>query len=408
MGKYFGPYGGQFVGEVLKGALAELEEAMQNILPSAAFQDSFRRLQETYIGRPTPLCRADNLSEDLGGAQVYFKLEGQAQTGAHKINNALGQVLLAKCMGKTRVIAETGAGQHGVATAAAAARLGLSCDIFMGTVDIRRQQPNVFLMKQYGAAVHPVEDGSRTLKDAVNAALKNWVEESSTTHYVLGSALGPYPYPDLVKHFQQVIGRETRQQVLHDAGRLPDMLVACCGGGSNAIGFFSPFLDDPVALIAVEAGGYGNRPGEHAVRMEGGGMPGIIEGYHSLFLQTEDGQTSATHSISAGLDYPGIGPELAYLGSTGRITFTRAGDREVLDAYGILARREGLICALESAHAVAAALKIAPTLGREALMVVNLSGRGDKDLFITAGELYRDAWREFLQQEAGRLADETH
>ena len=401
MSRYFGPYGGQYVGEVLKPALAELEEAAETIVKSPEFIDEYRHLLKHYVGRPTPLCPAENLSRSLGGARIYLKQEGLAQTGAHKINNALGQVLLARYMGKERVIAETGAGQHGVAVAAAAAKLGLKCEVFMGAVDVKRQQPNVFLMKQYGAQVHPVMQGTRTLKDAVNAALKHWVEESSHTLYVLGSALGPYPYPDIVREFQRVIGEETRQQILEMERRLPDTVVACCGGGSNALGIFSAFLDDPVQLIAVEAGGRGPGLGEHAVRMSGGGSLGIIEGYKSYFLQDSEGQVQSTHSISAGLDYAGIGPQLAYLGDIGRVQFTQADDQQVLEAYQQFAREEGLICALESAHAAAAVLRLAPQMKREETLIMNMSGRGDKDIFITAKELYRTQWQEFLLQEAG-------
>ncbi len=402
MGRYFGRYGGQYVGEVLKPALAELEKAMQDILPGEAFQKEYQSLLRHYAGRPTPLCFAENLTRELGGARIYLKLEGQAQTGAHKINNALGQVLLAKYMGKRRVIAETGAGQHGVAVAASAAKLGLECEVFMGSVDVQRQQPNVFLMKQFGAEVHPVELGSRTLKDAVNAALKYWVEESTNTFYVLGSALGPYPYPDLVREFQQVIGKETKTQLMELEKRLPDTIIACCGGGSNAIGMFSAFLDDPVTLIAVEAGGTGDALGEHAVRMAGGGKEGIIEGYKSYFLQDSDGQVQKTHSISAGLDYAGIGPQLASLGDSGRITFTKAMDDEVMNAFQVLARKEGLLCAMESAHAAAAVLKTAPGMPKDSILVMNMSGRGEKDIFITARKLYWDKWREYLLQEAQR------
>ncbi len=402
MARYFGTFGGQYVGEVLKPALFELERAMTEILPGSEFRREYSHLLRSYAGRPTPLCRADNLTRELGGAEIYIKLEGLAQTGAHKINNALGQVLLAKLMGKQRVIAETGAGQHGVAVAASAAKLGLECEVFMGSADIERQQPNVFLMKQFGAEVHPVEDGSKTLKDAVNAALKCWIEESSRTFYVLGSALGPYPYPDLVREFQQIIGIETKQQLSDMTGRLPDTVIACCGGGSNAVGMFSAFLDDPVRLIAVEAGGTGDKPGEHAVRMGKDRTMGIIEGYKSYFLQDPDGQVQLTHSISAGLDYAGIGPELAYLGDAGRIEFARATDSDVLEAYSRFASREGLLCALESAHAASEVLKQAPQMEKGSILVMNMSGRGDKDIFITAGRLYPEEWKQYLLREAAK------
>jgi len=400
MSKFFGEFGGQYVGEVLKPALLELEQAYQTIVPGDEFQSQFQVMLRDFAGRPTPLYFAENITRKLGGAKVYIKLEGLANTGAHKINNALGQALMARMMGKTRVIAETGAGQHGVATAAACAKLGLECEVFMGEVDIRRQQPNVFLMKQYGATVTPVTDGTRTLKDAVNRALKEWAARSDDTFYVLGSALGPYPYPDMVRDFQSVIGREIRESILEREGRLPDLLIACCGGGSNAIGTFTAFLKDDVRLVAVEAGGSGDQPGEHAARMTGLGRLGIIEGYKSFFLQTDDGQVLPTHSISAGLDYAGIGPQLALLGQQNRIQFEKASDAEVLEAYQFFARQEGLLFALESAHAGAYALKAVPQLSAEQIVVITMSGRGDKDIFITAQALYTDEWRTFLKQES--------
>jgi len=403
MGKWFGEFGGQYVAEVLKPALLELENAVSTIIPSKSFQDAYAAMLLEYVGRPTPLYFAENLTRQLGGAKIYIKLEGLANTGAHKINNALGQVLLARTMGKRRVIAETGAGQHGVAVAAAAAKLGLSCEVYMGEIDVQRQQPNVFLMRQFGASVKPVADGTRTLKDAVNAALKEWVRDPDTTAYVLGSALGPYPYPDMVRSFQRVIGDETRRQVLDQTGKLPSELFACCGGGSNAIGIFTAFLNDPVRLTAVEAGGTGNAPGEHASRMNGLSMTGIVEGYKSYFLQDEDGQIQPTHSISAGLDYAGIGPELAELGRTGRVVFTSARDSEVLAAFKQTARSEGILFALESAHAAAAAFKKVPHMDKNDLIVIHMSGRGDKDLFITAGALYTEEWAKFLRLEADRL-----
>ncbi len=403
MGKWFDSFGGQYVGEVLKPCLKELEKGLFETVQSRQFQDEYHQLLLHFVGRPTPLVHAANLSRELGGADIYVKLEGLANTGAHKINNSLGQVLLARYMGKRAVIAETGAGQHGVATAAAAAKLGLSCRVFMGDVDVRRQQPNVYLMKQYGAEVIEVHDGTKTLKDAVNAAMKEWVKNPDDTAYVLGSALGPYPYPDMVRGFQSVIGREVRQQLLEQTGRLPDEVFACCGGGSNAIGIFSAFLDDPVGLTAVEAGGVGSEPGMHAMRMNGRGVPGIIEGYKSYFLQDEDGQVLPTHSISAGLDYAGIGPELVALHRSGRVVFTSATDAEVLEAFSTFASREGLLFALESAHAAVAGLKKAPEMSKNSIIVIHMSGRGDKDLFITAGELYGDAWRAFLASEVDRL-----
>lgn len=401
MTQYFGPFGGQYVGEVLKPALTELEAAYRTIIPSDDFQKTFHAMLKDYAGRPTPLYFAENTTRDLGGARVYIKLEGLANTGAHKINNALGQALLAKKMGKRRVIAETGAGQHGVAAAAASAKLGLECEVFMGSIDMQRQQPNVFLMKQYGATVTEVKDGTQTLKDAVNRTLKEWSASSDDTFYILGSALGPYPYPDMVRDFQCVIGNEIRQDILERENRLPDMLIACCGGGSNAIGTFFTFLkDQQTRCVAVEAAGRGDAPGDHAVRMNGQGRLGIIEGYKSFFLQTDDGQVLPTHSISAGLDYAGIGPQLAYFGVEKRIQFEKAYDHEVLSAYQYFAKTEGLLFALESAHAAAYALKIVPTMPKDAIVVITMSGRGDKDIFITAKALYTDEWMAFLKNES--------
>ena len=400
---FFGAFGGRYVAEVLRGALDELEAAYLEASADSSFQGEIQRLAEDYVGRPTPLLHAENVGAALRGAQVYVKLEGLANTGAHKINNALGQGLLARRMGKCRVIAETGAGQHGYATAAVCAKLGLQCRVYMGEVDMRRQRPNVFWMERFGAEVVPVRGGSGTLKDAVNEALRDWAGSFRNTHYLLGSALGPSPYPDMVREFQSVIGRETEGQVL-ERGLDVEALIACVGGGSNAIGFFAPFLERPrPRLIGAEAGGRGTAPGQHAARMSGAGRTGIVQGYKSLFLLDEDGQVLPTHSISAGLDYPGIGPQLAHLGRKGRIEFTRVSDREALEALELFARSEGLIFALESAHAAAAALRLAPQLPAEKALVVNMSGRGDKDLFILAAETDRDAWREFLAQEVEGL-----
>lgn len=350
---------------------------------------------------------ARNLSDQLGGAQIYIKMEGLAQTGAHKVNNALGQALLAQRMGKKRIIAETGAGQHGVATAAVCARLGLECHVYMGEVDIRRQRPNVFLMELYGAEVIPVSSGSRTLKDAVNEALRDWAAHGEDTHYLLGSALGPSPYPDMVREFQSVIGREVQERLKEEKIK-PDALVACVGGGSNAMGFFAPWLagrqaGDSPRLVGVEAGGRGPGRGNHAVRMAGEGKKGIVQGYKSFFLQDEDGQLLETHSVSAGLDYPGIGPQLAWLGEQGLVEFTAARDKEALEALKRLARTEGIVFALESAHAAAAALKMAPGMSPREVIVLNMSGRGDKDIFITARELCPGPWKEFLQNEVKSL-----
>jgi tryptophan synthase beta chain len=400
---FFGRFGGRFVAEVLRGALDELEAAFLAAAADPGFQAEIDGLAADYVGRPTPLLRAENAEAALGGAQIYVKLEGLANTGAHKINNALGQALLARRMGKRRVIAETGAGQHGYATAAVCAKLGLECRVYMGEVDMRRQRPNVFWMQRFGAEVVPVRGGSGTLKDAVNEALRDWASSFRDTHYLLGSALGPSPYPDMVRHFQSVIGRETEAQI-RARGLQVEALVACVGGGSNAIGFFAPFLDRPSPrLIGVEAGGRGTAPGEHAARMSGAGRPGIVQGYKSLFLLDEDGQVLPTHSISAGLDYPGIGPQLAHLGESGRIEFTRAGDSEALEALEFFARTEGLVFALESAHAAAAVRRLAPEMPADRALVVNMSGRGDKDLFILAAEMDRPAWAEFLEGEARSL-----
>jgi tryptophan synthase beta chain len=397
---FFGEFGGRYVAEVLRGALDDLEEAFLQACADPSFAAERDRLSRTFVGRPTPLLPAENVSRALGGAPIWVKLEGLANTGAHKINNALGQGLLARRMGKCRIIAETGAGQHGVATAAVCAKLGLACRVYMGETDIRRQRPNVFWMERFGAEVVPVRGGSGTLKDAVNEALRDWAGSYRETHYLLGSALGPSPFPDMVREFQSVIGRETRAQ-LAEAKVEAAALVACVGGGSNAIGFFSPFLRRATPrLIGAEAGGRGTGPGEHAARMGGAGRTGIVQGYKSLFLLDEDGQVLPTHSLSAGLDYPGIGPELAHLGRTGRIEFVRVEDREAVAALDFFARQEGLLFALESAHAAAAAMRLAPALPAERALVINMSGRGDKDLFILAPVLDGAAWGEFLRREA--------
>ncbi|MCK4906372.1 MAG: tryptophan synthase subunit beta [Spirochaetes bacterium] len=405
--RHFGSYGGRYIPEVLYPAFEELEEAYFRLKDDPDFIAELIYLQKHYIGRPTPLYFAENLTSDLGGAKLYFKMEGLAHTGAHKINNAVGQALLAKKMGKKRLIAETGAGQHGLATAAAAAKMGLECDVFMGEVDMARQHPNVLGMGVFGARVIPVTDGSRTLTDAVNAALKNWTERVSDTHYLLGSALGPHPYPAMVRDFQSVIGEEVKKDILEIEGRLPDKLIACVGGGSNSIGLFNTFLNDDVELIGVEAGGEGPDTQKHAIRMSGNGRIGIVQAYKSYFLQDDNGSLKTTHSISAGLDYAGIGPELAHLADEGRIKFTHAIDSEVLDAVKMTARREGILPALESAHALAEAFKQAPKLSGDSIIVVNISGRGDKDLFITGPYFDGKNWKAFLQNEIKRLSGET-
>ncbi|HVN14308.1 MAG TPA: tryptophan synthase subunit beta [Anaerolineales bacterium] len=379
----FGSYGGQFVPETLMPALIELEQAFVDVQQDAAFQLEFSRLMASFVGRPTPLTYAKRLSEKLGGAQIYLKREDLAHTGAHKINNALGQALLAQRMGKKRIVAETGAGQHGVASATVAALLGLECVVYMGAVDIARQEPNVFRMKLLGAEVRPVTSGTQTLKDAINEAIRDWVTNVRDTHYLLGSALGPHPYPTMVREFQSVIGREAREQIMMEVGQLPDTVIACVGGGSNAIGIFSGFVDDEsVELIGVEAGGNGIESGKHAARFgdPSKGRIGIIHGTRTYVLQNEDGQIAETHSISAGLDYAAVGPEHAMLRDNERAFYTSATDEEALDAFQVLCHTEGIIPALESSHAVAELIKRAPKMKKDQVILVNLSGRGDKDL----------------------------
>ncbi len=408
---YFDRFGGRYVAEVLRRPLEELGIAFAEATGDRAFMELLEGLRRDFIGRPTPLLFAENASRELGGARIYVKMEGLAHTGAHKINNAIGQALLAKRMGKTRIIAETGAGQHGLATASACARLGLECTVYMGEVDVRRQQPNVAAMELYGAKVVPVTSGSRTLKDAINEAMRDWAASFADTHYLIGSALGPAPFPDMVREFQSVIGSETREQIA-ERGLSVEALVACVGGGSNAIGFFSPFIDAASPrLIGAEAGGIGPGPGENAARMTGtAASDGIIHGYKSRFLTDEDGQVAETRSISAGLDYPGIGPQLAALGESGRIEFTAVRDREALEALRFFARTEGVIFALESAHAGAAAMALAPTLPKDRAIVVNMSGRGDKDIFITSPVFRPADWTGFLRAELARLesGEEIH
>ncbi len=375
----FGEYGGQFVPETLMPALSELEEAFSAAQHDPVVRARLDDLSEHYTGRPTPLYFGRRLTERCGGAKIYLKREDLAHTGAHKINNALGQGLVAQRMGKRRIVAETGAGQHGVATAAVCAMLGLDCVVYMGTEDMRRQAPNVFRMKLLGADVRGVTAGSATLKDAINEAIRDWVTNVRTTHYLLGSALGPHPYPTMVREFQAVIGREARAQILEATGRLPDLLVACVGGGSNAIGLFDAFRDDPVPMVGVEAGGLGIASGKHAARFAEA-RPGVLHGTYTYVLQDDDGQIRATHSVSAGLDYAVVGPEHAYLFDRKRVRYTYATDSEALDAFSQLSQLEGILPALESAHAVAEAVKRAPEMGREQSVLVNLSGRGDKDL----------------------------
>jgi tryptophan synthase beta chain len=380
---YYGEFGGRFVPETLIPALDELSEAYDHFRQDEDFQAELRHLHRTYTGRPTPITFAVRLTEHLGGAKIYLKREDLAHSGAHKINNALGQALLTKRMGKKRFVAETGAGQHGVASATAAALLGLECIVYMGSVDMERQKPNVFRMRLLGTEVRPVESGSRTLKDAINEAIRDWVTNVRTTHYLLGSALGPHPYPLMVRDFQSVIGIEARQQMQEMAGALPDIIIACVGGGSNSIGIFHAFRDDEqVQLVGVEAGGYGISSGKHASRFadEKLARVGILHGTKSYVMQTPDGQIMETHSVSAGLDYPSIGPEHAYLRDQGRAEYTLATDDEALEGFQLLCKLEGIIPALESAHAIAEVMKRAPQMSPEATILVNLSGRGDKDL----------------------------
>jgi tryptophan synthase beta chain len=378
---YFGDFGGRFAPETLMAPLEELERAFGRWRRDARFRRELRDLLESYGGRPTPLSAAPRLSERTGGARIALKREDLLHTGAHKLNNCLGQVLLARRMGKSRVIAETGAGQHGVATAAAAARLGIPCRIYMGTIDMARQAANVSRIRLLGSEIVGVDSGSRTLKDAINEAMRDWIENVETTHYVLGSALGPHPYPTIVREFQEVIGREARTQFRKLAGRDPDAAVACVGGGSNAIGLFSAYLSSRVRLYGVEAGGRSNRPGDHAARFAGGSV-GVLHGTRTLLLQDEHGQVLPTHSISAGLDYPAVGPEHAYLESLGRVEYVKVTDAEALGAFRLLARCEGILPALESAHAIAFAVRLARKMSKRSWILVNLSGRGDKDLEI--------------------------
>jgi len=377
---HFGPYGGCFVPEVLMPALEELATAYQESRQDAEFQGELKYFFEQYAGRPTPLYYAANLTRHLGGARIYLKREDLNHTGSHKLNNALGQALLARRMGKKRIIAETGAGQHGVATATVAALLGMDCEVYMGEEDTRRQALNVFRMELLGARVKPVTSGSATLKDAVNEALRDWVTNVRTTYYLLGSVVGPHPYPMMVRDFQAVIGAEVRQQILATADRLPDHLIACVGGGSNAMGLFYPFIGEPkVKMWGAEAAGRGINTGQHAASLTAG-RPGVFQGSYSYLLQDQDGQIEPVYSISAGLDYPGVGPEHSYLKDSGRATYLAITDNEALEAFQILSRTEGIIPALESAHAVALAMKMAPQLPQEEIIVVNLSGRGDKDV----------------------------
>jgi tryptophan synthase beta chain len=391
---HWGPYGGRFVPETLMAPLEELSDAYRAARDDEDFQRELSSLLTDYSGRPTPLFFAKRLTESAGGARIYLKREDLSHTGSHKINNALGQVLLARRMGKTRIIAETGAGQHGVATATVCALFGLRCVIYMGAEDMRRQELNVFRMRLLGVEVREVDAGSRTLKDAINEALRDWVTNISDTYYLLGSALGPAPYPLIVRDFQSVIGRETRAQILEKEARLPDVLIACVGGGSNSIGMFHPFLqDDGVSMIGVEAGGTGNELGQHAARFnqQSGGHAGVLQGTMSYVLQDDRGQIASTHSISAGLDYPSIGPEHAFLHDAGRVEYVSASDEDALQAFQTLSQLEGIIPALESSHAVAHALVVAREMKPDQIVIINLSGRGDKDVNVVAKALAGDS-----------------
>jgi tryptophan synthase beta chain len=380
----YGSYGGQYIPETLMAAVEELAAAFDGALKDEGFRNEFAYLSRTFSGRPTPVYRADRLTQQAGGAEIWFKREDLCHTGAHKINNAVGQVLLARRMGKRRIIAETGAGQHGVAVATVCAKFGLQCEVYMGVDDMARQAVNVDKMQLLGATVTPVESGSKTLKDATNEAIRDWVTNVRSTHYVIGSAVGPHPYPLMVREFQSVIGREARAQMLTETGRLPTVVVACVGGGSNAIGIFAPFVDDPVRLVGVEAAGRGLNSGAHAASIVGG-RPGVLHGSFSYLLQDEDGQVMATHSISAGLDYPGVGPEHAYLHDQRRAEYVSVTDEQALKAFHQTSRLEGIIPALESSHAIAYALPLAAELAADDVVLVNLSGRGDKDLDIVRG-----------------------
>lgn len=381
---HFGPYGGRFVGETLMGAIYELEEAYKQYKNDSVFQAEMDKDLADFVGRPSPIYHADNWTRKLGGAQIYLKREDLNHTGAHKVNNTIGQALLAKRMGKTRIIAETGAGQHGVATATVAARLGMECVVYMGAEDVARQAQNVYRMKLLGAEVVPVQSGSKTLKDALNEALRDWVTNVDDTFYIIGTVAGPHPYPAMVRDFQSVIGREARQQMLNTTGKLPDALVACIGGGSNAIGLFYPFIEDKsVAMIGVEGAGHGLQTGQHSAPLSAG-TPGVLHGNRTYLIQDTAGQITETHSISAGLDYPGVGPEHAWLKDIGRAQYVTVTDTEALEAFHELTRTEGIIPALETSHALAYASKLAPTMTADQSILINVSGRGDKDMHTVA------------------------
>ena len=399
--KYYGNFGGAYIPEILVSTFEQLVEEFSKARNDPAFWEEYVNLMSTYSCRPTPLTFADNLTEHFGGAKIYVKREDLNHTGAHKANNVMGQGLLVKRMGKTRVIAETGAGQHGVATATMAAKFGFKCTIYMGEVDVARQRPNVFWMERLGAEVIPVKDGTRILKDAINEAMRDWSTNMDETHYVLGTACGAHPFPEMVSYFQSIIGKEAREQIMKVEGRLPARVYACVGGGSNALGIFAGFLDDPVELIGVEAGGKGIETGEHASRLASSdGSPGVAQGYKTYFLQDSNGQMKETHSVAAGLDYVGVSPILSSLKEEGRVRFEAATDLEVIDALTLTMEKEGLIPALESAHAFAQVFEEAPQMNPDDIIIINQSGRGDKDIFTVADAFNDPEWMKFIQQKA--------
>ena len=398
---YHEGFGGAYLPEILVATFDDLEDKFIKAKSDPLFWQEYTDIMSTYSCRPTPVTFAENLTNHFNGARIYIKREDLNHTGAHKANNVMGQGLLVKRMGKTRVIAETGAGQHGVATATMAAKFGFKCTIYMGEVDVQRQRPNVFWMDRLGAEVIPVREGTRILKDAINEAFRDWVGNMDTTHYVLGTACGPHPFPEMVSYFQSIIGKETRKQILEKEGRLPSRIYACVGGGSNALGIFKGFLDDPVELVGVEAGGRGLDSGRHAARLSSKDASiGVAQGYKTYFLQDSDGQMKETHSVAAGLDYVGVSPILAYLKESGRVRFESATDREVVDAMSLTIKKEGLIPALESAHAFVQAFKEAPKLSKEDIILINQSGRGDKDIFTVADAFDDPRWKEFIKKKA--------
>ncbi len=403
---YYEGFGGAYLPEILFATFEELERTYEEAKGDPEFWKAYEKIMSSYSCRPTPLTFAENLTEYFGGSRIYIKREDLNHTGAHKANNVMGQGLLTRRMGKTRVIAETGAGQHGVATATMAAKFGFDCTIYMGEVDVKRQRPNVFWMEQLGAKVVPVTEGTRILKDAINEAFRDWVSNMDTTHYVLGTACGPHPFPEMVTYFQSIIGKEVREQILAVEGRLPDRLFACVGGGSNALGIFSGFFDDPVSLVGVEAGGEGIDSGRHAVRLSSPDASiGVAQGYKTFFLQDDDGQMKETHSVAAGLDYVGVSPILSAHAGTGRVRFESATDREVLDAVRLTIRKEGLIPALESGHAFAGAFREAPEMSKDQILVINQSGRGDKDIFTIADAFGDPKWEAFIKEKAEEYND---